>query len=185
MKITRTRNSKLALTGLILLTTCACSSVISKRPLGERPARIVAKEWEGNWLGPDGPVNVKVVDADKAILSVAWLEDDEQGKPTMKTAQVELQQSGDWLFANTWEEDKGRGYIWGRIKNEDGHVTVWLPDEKVFKQLMKDGIFPGKTDGDEIVLDELEPQHLKLITSAERGVLFFWDKPLVFQKVRN
>jgi hypothetical protein len=50
----------------------------------------MAKEWEGNWLGPDGAVNVRVVDADKAILSVAWLEDDGQGKPAMKTAEVEV-----------------------------------------------------------------------------------------------
>ncbi len=185
MKITRIRNSKLALAVLILLTTCACSSVISKRPVGERPAKIVAKEWEGNWLGPDGAVNVKVVDADKAILGVAWLEDDEQGNPTMKTAKVELRQSGDWLFANTREEDKGRGYIWGRIKNEDRQVLVWLPDDRLFKQLMKDGVFPGKIDGDEIILEELEPKHLKIVTSAERGVLFSWDKPLVFQKIRN
>ena len=185
MEIRGIHHSKLALAGLILLTTCGCSSVISKRPVGERPAKIVAKEWEGNWLGSDGAVNVKVVDAVKSILSVAWLEDDEQGKPTMKTAEVELRQSGDWLFANTREEGKGRGYIWGRIKNEDRQVLVWLPDDKLFKQLMKDGIFPGKTDGDEILLEDLESKHLKIITSGERGMVFRWDDPLVFLKVGN
>ena len=60
---------------------------------------------------------------------------------------------------------------------------VWSPDETLFKQLMKAGVFPGKVDGDEVILDELKPQHLKIITSGERGVLFSWDKPTVFVKV--
>lgn len=176
---------KLAIAGLLLATACGCSSVISKRPVGEKPAKIAAKDWEGNWVGTDGAVKVKVVDADKAILRVVWLEDDQQGKPTMKTAEVELRESGGWLFANTKEEDKGRGYVWGRIRNEDGQIIVWSPDETLFKQLMKEGVFPGKVDGDEVILDELKPQHLKIITSGERGVLFSWDKPTVFVKVGN
>ena len=97
----KTRSSKLILAGLILLTTCGCNAVISKRPVGEKPAKIVAKVWEGNWVTADGAV------------------------------------------------------------------------------------FSGKLDGDDVILDELKPQHLKIITSGERGVLFDWDKPLVFVKVGN
>jgi hypothetical protein len=176
---------KLAIAGLLLANAWGCSSVISKRPVGEKPARIVAKEWEGDWVGTDGAVNVKVVDADKAILRIAWVEDDEQGKPAMKTADVELRESGEWLFVNTREEDKDRGFVWGRIKNEDRQIIVWPPDDKSFAQCVKDGVFPGTLDGDEVILDELKPQHLKIITSAERGVLFAWDKPNVFAKVGN
>lgn len=128
---------------------------------------------------------MKVVDANKAILSTAWLEDDGQGKPAMKTAEVELRESGEWLFASTREEDKGQGWLWGRIKNQDRQIIVWLPDDKLFKQSMKEGWFPGKIDGDEVILDELEPQHLKILTSTERGVLFSWDKPTVFVRVGN
>jgi hypothetical protein len=181
----RTRCSKLAIAGLLLANACGCSSVISKRPVGETPARIAVKDWEGNWVGVDGAVNVKVVDADKGILKVFWLEDDNQGFPAMKTAAVELRESGDWLFANIREEDKDRGYIWGRIKNEDRQIIVWPPDDRSFAQGVKDGVFPGKLDVDEIILDELKPQHLKIITSGERGVLFSWDKPTVFVKVGN
>src|SRR5688572_32065939 len=114
----KTRFSKLVLAGLLLTTACGCSSVISRRPVGDKPARIVAKDWDGHWLGTDGPINVKVVDADKGILRVKWLEDDNQGQPTMKTAEVELRESGGWTFANTREEETGRGFIWARIKNE-------------------------------------------------------------------
>ena len=185
MKLTfsKARYSKLALTALLLTTAWGCSSVISKRPIGEKPARIVAKDWEGNWVGTDGAVNVKVVDADKAILRVVWLEDDAQGKTAMKTAEVQLRESGEWLFVNTKEEDQDRGFVWGRIKNKDRQIIVWPPDYKSFTECVNDGVFPGKLDGDEVILDELKPEHLKIITSGERGVLFSWDQPAVFVKV--
>jgi hypothetical protein len=181
------RYAKLVLAVLILLTTCGCNAVISKRPVGEKSAKIMAKDWEGNWLSPDGPAKVKVVDPDKGIIKVFWLEDDKEGKPGMKTAEVELRQSGEWLFANTRAEDKGesRGYVWARIKNEDRQIIAWLPDNKAFARLVKDGVLPGKNDGDDMILDELKPQHLQIITSGERGLLFEWDKPAVFVKVAN
>ncbi len=188
MKSTRrkTRYARLTLAGLILLTTCGCSAVYSKRPVGEKPAKIATKDWEGNWLMSDGvSMKVKVVDADKGILKLFWLDDDT--KVVMKTADVELRESGEWLFASTKAEDKGqtKGYAWGRIKNEDRQIILWFPADKIFKGLVKDGVFPGKIDGDDVILEELKPQHLKIITSGERGVLFEWDKPAVFVKVGN
>jgi hypothetical protein len=179
---------KLILAGVLLATTCGCNPVFSKRPVGEKPAKIAAKDWEGNWVASDGgSLKVKVIDADKGILKLFWLDDDEKGNPIMKTADVELRESGEWLFASTKAEDKGqtRGYAWGRIKNEERQIVLWLPDDKTFKRLVKDGVFPGKLDGDDVILEELKPQHLKIITSAERGVLFGWDKPVVFVKVGN
>ena len=181
----KTRYSQLAIAALLLATVCGCSSVITKSPVGEKPAKIVAKEWEGNWVGTDVSVNVKVVDADKGILRAFWMEDDNQGFPAMKTADVELRESGNWLFANSTEEDKDRGYIWGRIKNEDRQIIIWPPDDGLFAQCVKEGVFPGKLDANAIILDELKPQHLKIITSGGRGVLFSWDKPTVFVKVGN
>jgi hypothetical protein len=190
VKLTRrkTRYARLALAGLILLTTCGCSAVYSKRPVGEKPAKIAAKDWEGNWVASDGgSLKVKVVDADKGILKLFWLDDDDKGNQMLKTADVELREYGEWLFASTKAEDKGqtKGYAWGRIKNEDRQIILWFPADKIFKGLVKDGVFPGKIDGDDVLLEELKPQHLKIITSGERGVLFEWDKPAVFVKVGN
>ncbi len=188
LTVRKTPYVNLTLAGLILLMTCGCSPVFSKRPVGQKPAKIVARDWEGNWVASDGgSLKLKVVDADKGVLKLFWLDDDEKGNPVMKTADVELRESGEWLFASTKAEDKGqtRGFAWGRIKNEDRQIILWLPDDKIFKRLVKDGVFPGKLDGDDLILDELKPQHLKIITSGERGVLFEWDKPAVFVKVGN
>lgn len=173
-----------ALSGLMLLATCGCNAVISKRPVGENPARIVAKEWEGNWVTSDGAVRLKVLDADKGILRATWLEDDKNGNPALKTVEIEVRESGGWLLANT-REDKGRGYVWGRVQNEDRQIIVWSPDDRLFAQAVKDGIFPGRVEGNEVILGNLKPQHLKIITSTERGVLFSWDKPSIFVKVGN
>ena len=173
-----------ALAGFILLAASGCSSVVSKRPVGEKQVRIVAKDWEGDWRTHDGTVRVKVIDAEKGILKAFWLEDDKQGNPGMRTARIELRESGNWLFANT-EDDKGRGYVWGRIKNEDRQIVVWSPNDKVFSKLITDGVFPGKVESGEVALEELKPQHLKIITSGEKGVLFLWDEPTVFLKVGN
>jgi hypothetical protein len=147
----------------------------------------VAKEWEGSWLGPDGVVNIKVVDAESGTLSIAWLEHDEQGQPAMKTAAVELRESGDWLFASTREESKGgsRGYLWVRIKKEHRQIIAWEPDGQLFAQFVRDGVIPGRIDGDDVVLEALESRPLKMITSGERGVPFSWDRPLVFVKAGN
>jgi hypothetical protein len=183
MKPTSLRSLQLIIAGSLLSITCGCNSIISKHPLGEKPARIVAKDWEGNWESSDGAVTVKVVDADKGLLKAFWIEDEKQGSPVMKTADVELRESGGWLFASTREEGKNRGYLWGRIKNEDRQIIVWLPDENMFKQMVKESVFPGMLDGDGVLLEELTPRHLKLITTSEKGVLFEWDKPAVFVKM--
>jgi len=180
----RSRQLKLVLVVLTLLAIPGCNAVISKRPVGEKPARIVARDWEGDWVTTDGVVKLKVLDPEKGIIKASWLEDDKSGNPALKVAEIELRDFGGWLFANT-KEDKGRGYVWGRIRNEDRQIIVWSPDEKSFAQAIKDGTFPGRLDGDEVILDELKPTHLKIITSNERGVLFSWDKPSVFVKTGN
>lgn len=176
---------ELILACFLLTISCGCNAVISKHPVGEKPARIVAKDWEGNWENPDGAVTVKVVDADKGLLKVFWLEDDKQGTPAMKTAEIEVRESGGWLFANTREEGKNRGYHWGRITNEDRQIIVWLPDKNMFAQMVKESVFPGRVDGEDVLLEELTPRHLKIIITAEKGVLLDWDKPVVFVKMRS
>jgi len=184
MKIIKRYRSKLGLIGLMLMVTSGCNAVLSKRPVGENPARIAVKEWEGNWITTDGLLRIKVLDADKGTLKVSWLEDDKDGNPGLKTAEIEIRESEGWLLANTREE-KGRGYVWGRIQNQDRQIVIWSPDDRLFAQAVKDGVLPGRIDGDEVILGDLKPQHLKIITSNEKGVLFSWNKPSIFVKTGN
>ena len=172
------------LAGLILLTVCGCSSVTSKRPVGAQPARILANQWEGDWHTRDGAVRVKVVNVEKGILEAFWIDDDRQGNPVMRSTKIVLRESGGWLFANA-EDEKGKGYVWGRVRNEDGRILVWAPDDRRFLQLIKDGVFPGKVEGNDVLLEELKPGHLEMITSGDKGILFQWDQPTIFVKAGN
>jgi hypothetical protein len=166
---------------LLALGLCGCNAVISKRPAGEKPVAINAKDWEGNWRTSDGTVKVKAVDPGKGLLKVFWIEDENSNNPVLKTADVEIRQSGGWFFASTMEEsEKRRGYVWGRIKNDKGQIILWAPDDKAFKRLVSNGTFPGKLEGDDVLLDELTPQQWNTILSGEKGVLFSWDAPEIF-----
>lgn len=183
MKLRQRHPSRLILVGLLLMAACGCNAVLSKHPVGDSPARIETKEWEGNWITSDGAVSLKVLDADKGILRASWVEDGRNGTPT-KSAEIEVRESGGWLIASA-RDDKGRGYFWGRIKNEDGQIIVWSPDERLFAKAVKDGVLPGRVEGDDVILDDLKPHHLKVITDTEKGVLFSWDRPSIFVKSRN
>lgn len=179
------RSLEIIIVSFVLAISCGCSAVISSHPVGEKPAKIIAKDWEGNWESTDSAVRVKVVDENRGLLKAFWMEDDKQGNPAMKTAEVELRESGDWLFASVREEGKNRGYLWGRIKNEDRQVIVWMPDENSFRKMVTESVLSGKLDGDDVLLDELKPPQLKIIKSGEKGVWFAWDKPAVFVKMGN
>lgn len=184
MKLRRRHPSKLVLVGFLLLAACGCNAVLSKHPVGDNPARIETKEWEGNWTTTDGAVKLDVLDADRGILRASWVEDGKNGAPALKSAEIEIRESGGWLIANTREE-KGRGYLWGRIKTEDRQIIVWSPDERLFAKAVKDGVLPGRVEGEDVILDDLKPHHLKVITATEKGVLFSWDRPAIFVKSGN
>ncbi|HKO99937.1 MAG TPA: hypothetical protein VJU86_23385 [Pyrinomonadaceae bacterium] len=168
----------------LLLAATGCNPVISKRPVGPQPARIVAAEWEGNWIGPDGGVAIKVVDAYPAILKVAWREDD-GGKRTMKTALVELRESGDWFFANTRAEGEGNGYLWARVKKEKQQILIWEPDNEAFTKLVNDGVLPGRIDQKKVTLEELDTKKLSGLQSGDYGVPFKWSEPLILFRPPN
>jgi hypothetical protein len=168
----------------LLLAATGCNQVISTRPVGQKPAQIVAAEWEGNWIGPDGAVAIKVVDADLAILRIVWLED-EAGQPALKTALVELRESGNWLFANTRAEGEGNWYLWGRVKKEKRQILIWEPHEKAFAKLVNDGVLPGRVDQNKVILEELDAMQLSVLESGGYGVPFSWDEPLILVRPLN
>jgi len=184
MNLRKRYSSKLILVGLLLLTACGCNAVLSKRPVGDNPARIETKEWEGTWTTADGAVRLEVLDASQGILRASWVEDGKSGTPALKSAEIEIRESGGWLIASA-REDKGRGYFWGRIKNQDRQIIVWSPDERLFAKAVKDGVLPGRVEGEDVILDDLKPHHLKIITATEKGLLFSWDRPSIFVKSGN
>jgi hypothetical protein len=126
------------------------------------------------------------------MLHVAWVEDME-----LNEYDVFLLESGDWLFFNlTEEEEDGEappGYFWGRIKNDGNSIILWEPEINKFRALVREGILPGeaKKSGknneheSDVILGELTADHLQIIMSGEKGVLFDWDKPMFLIKLHD
>ena len=177
----------------LMLALSGCV-VYSPHPVGEKPAQIDPKDWEGTWIHPDGEVSVvKVVDRGKAVLRIAginWSED----KPQSKVMTAHLRVSGHWMFIS-YPEDNEREhpadavdrYVWGRINMEREMVVIWAPDPDKFGPLVARGVFPGKVvpgrERDDVYLGNLTPDHMAIITSEKHGVLFLWDKPLIYRRI--
>jgi hypothetical protein len=102
----------------------------------------------------------------------------------MKTALVELRESGNWLFANTRADSEGDGYLWARVK-KDKRILIWEPDNKAFTKLVNDGILSGRIDQKNIILEELETENLNALQSSIHGVPFKWGEPVVLMRPPN
>jgi hypothetical protein len=87
---------------------------------------------------------VRVIDAGKGVLEVAWLEKKLDGL-ALESYKVYLRESGDWLFGNLENPDRPQHYLWGRVKREEGQLILWIPDLSKFTDLVKKGVLPGKS----------------------------------------
>ncbi len=182
---------------MLALTLCGCAPVYTSKPIGEKPKNLIHEvaEWEGTWINSKGEAfQVKVKDPANGVLQTVGIEEKEN-KPTLKEYKIHLRESGKWCFASikldeftgekiTDEKFKDKEfYFWARISKEDRQVIFWAPDADKFKELVKNGNLPGKIEGNETYLGDLEPKHMELITSSSNGVLLDWENPAVFTKM--
>lgn len=154
---------------------------MSTEPVGSREVKIDAAEWEGIWIAeggvfPIGEVFRIEVSKSGGVLSVRNL-GDPQPSPLFEVYLRRLK-GQDWVFANLKNTDSD--YVWARLTKRNDVILVWLPDREKLKASMDEGALPG--DGTR--LGPLEKNHLALIASEDRGVLFMWDAPLVFWRLK-
>lgn len=172
----------------VLALICGCSVVMSEKPVGDRPVVLEPAGWDGAWMTLQGePVMMKVQDREKGVLKIAWIEDD--GKMTCKSYDVRILSSGSWQFANIMDEEKkdgkSGGYLFAKIKKEKDYIVIWLPMAEKFSGLVGKKILPGRVEKESVTLGELEPQHLKIIMSGEKGLLFDWENPLFIIRAKK
>jgi hypothetical protein len=167
---------------LVVLALSGCSAVYVTQPMGEKPWRIEAQDWDGTWIHKEGSVTVKVLDGENGVLRIASIEPKEKDL-VFETHDVQLRQSGSCIFASTKADsstDEPR-YLWARLKRDGKQVIVWLPAGPEFKALVQAQKLPGRSEGEsDVILDNLESRHLSIIAREQEGVLFAWDEPIVF-----
>jgi len=165
---------------LVILGGWGCSMVTSGQPIGDTPVVLDHVDWEGTWTAADGgPVVVRVEDARKGQLRLAWMEGDRE--MALKTADVTLLKTGTWHFANLKDQAKAGPpvYLFARVKKQKGLLIIWPPRPERFARLINDKVLPGTVSKEQVFLGELGPEHMRVITSEERGVLFDWESPIV------
>ena len=168
---------------MIIVVVCGCTQVASVTPVGERPQEISHDDWDGTWLNKEQPVKIRVVDQKKGVLEVAWTEE-KGGRFVLESYQIEMWQAGEWTFGNFKTKESPATYLWGLVKNDQGQIIVWTPDQAYFSKLVQTGVLPGNVDkGGDVVLKKLTSEHLKVMMSEARGVCFNWKTPIVFFRV--
>lgn len=161
----------------------ACSVVTSTSPIGEMPAVIDPKDWNGIWMNSDGAaITLKVKNEKEGLLGLAWIEDDTH--MTCKSKDILIRSLGTWTFANMNDEDTTTPvdpkYLWGRIKKEKNLILFWLPKVSKFRELIASKVFPGEANKESVLLKNLKPEHMKILVSEEKGILFDWESPIIF-----
>ena len=174
--------SMLLFSGLVVLVLTGCSAVYTTQPMGEKPCKIEAQDWDGTWIHKEGSVTMKVVDGENGLLRIAWTEPKE-GSLAFESHDVELRETGSWMFASTRDDSATEEprCLWACLKRDGKQVVVWLPDATKFKGLVRAQKLPGTIEEDrDVILENLEPRHLSIIAGEQEGVLFTWDEPIVF-----
>ena len=104
-------SSVLFVASLLALTSCA--HVTSKQVIGDTPAKLDPKKWNGAWAVADGEsIHVRVKSADLGLLEVARLEVGEEAIE-LKRLDVRITEAGGWLWAS-YKEEKDKAFA---IKN--------------------------------------------------------------------
>jgi len=174
--------------GLAVLFACllvlgGCHVVYSTSPVGDRPVKLVSDDWEGTWTHKDGAVTVAVTDAEKGALEIGWVEK-KQDRLVFEHYQVLVRQSGEWQFGNVRDPEEPRRYVWGRLRHDNDQLVLWVPSFEVFKSLVKRRIVKGRVseNGEDVILDSLDPSVLQRLTRGDDGVVLDWGRPLVFTR---
>ena len=179
---------------LVLMSGCAY--VYIPKPIGERQTDISPNDWEGVWISGGFAMNIKVLDKEKGELRVAFLDEGQSGEFELQSYRVHLTRWENWQFISFNEKEDSEHYIWGRLEKREGQIIIWWPNDVKFGSAIEEGILPGVTKeryvevslkGPVIVVDvflgDLNAEHMELITTSEKEVLFDWENPMIFLRI--
>ena len=190
-------NKILLILAICLLTLIGCL-VESQEPVGETPASINPREWEGAWVLKDSDAGttmiLQIFNPPQGIFLMKlkkWNEKKKQEEYS-ETSWLYLRQSGDWLFAS-WRKVGASTFFWeGRIENramEDGGrvLLLWEPNPDKIDALIKEGLLPGRwvreKGKEQLILGPLLPKHYQVMRDNEREIFFKRNKPMILVRL--
>ena len=191
----------------LALACTACSAVVyTKQPAGDQPVSLARSLWEGTWIpryeGAGAswpkffsserrlvrPIYIKVADAEKGILHVAWVEG-RDGDFKLAGSDVYVRRQGHWLLVSLpWPG--GDGYWWVRLEifssqngAGDGWLVIWAPSGSALQKPIRDGIVPGTiwTDSD---LVEIDPEGIAWMQSTDDSTGTLWMVPTLYERIK-
>ena len=178
------KNLLVSCTGLLL---CACSAVFVTEPIGEN-ALALEDSWSGTWLVEGDVIQTAVLDGGKGLLKAAWIERGDKGFE-FKQHPVHVRYSGENRFVSVLDEEDGQGYVWALVRQDSANkILLWSPDPERFAELVGEGVIPGSMqepdnpDNGNVVLGELEAEHIERIVDPASGLLD-WQNPLVMVRI--
>jgi len=165
--------------------SCLHDSILSNNRVSDNPGAV-----HYSFFGEDegkGYALIEVSDSEKGVLKVQGI----SRKPV--SFQVYLRESNDWMFGSYRDPEMtpDKGLCWGRFTKDGDYINIWVPDYERFSDLVSNGLLPGHrylgdSGGDNIlILSDLKPEHLELITSESKGVLFHWESPFFMVRVSD
>lgn len=167
-----------------LVLALGCGGVLSTHPVGGEPVRLVAEQWEGTWIGDDGPLEIRVSDAAAGRLELGWIESGVAGFE-LETATIELRRLDDWTIGSLHPgiDPADEHFLWMRVERDGDRLLAWMPDAEEFGRLIGEGALPGRVEDGEVILARLEPRHLARIRDESGGPLFVWDEPMLLRRL--
>jgi len=185
-----------ALAGLLACLT-ACMPLLSENPAGDAPHPLDAT-WEGTWVpqntgdGPAYPLSLRVRDAAKGELEVAWLEQD-GSQFAVRRETMSMRRAGPLLLANLpyaalFKRGSADGrpplYMWARIERSGSdHVSVSAPILDGFRPYLGPDLhFAGKKESDykdAAVVKHVSGDLLRRLQAGDQ----VWATPVIYRKL--
>lgn len=168
--------------------------VTSENIIGSAAVQLSPEAWNGIWRNEDTVLQLKVVDADKGLVNIAWFEDkDNELQPDSIAVQISKGEKWEYLTLVTgslYNDLELEKYCWGRIEKEGERILFWLPNPERFERAVQSKTLKGNVI--KIKKEKYPSTHVKLTGSAQEIIkqvesggadYFLWDTPLTFIRI--
>ena len=174
-----------------LLVLAGCSNVVSKHPIGIENYDLSSQSLDGTWLSEDEVIKLKVLQAAKGVVKLAWIEDkDDYLRFRSLTCQIKEGNNDIYLNVLEMSDERSNGpYNWGKVHIDKNKILFWLPADKPFIEAVEnerikatielvDPDNTGRYKYKKVVLTD-NPKNIVDLIEDDTGRYFDLENPIV------